>query len=100
METTYLNNKKALFKECKAPTREPDWIESDKTCYWEERDFLYRESVNWSSLHSHKEPIFNQYTTGNVGNNKLGFWLNEPIKLSKDNKPLCGRVKWENITNL
>lgn len=81
-----LINKKALFVECKSPTREPDWIEKD-ACYWQEKDFLYRESKNWSDYHSYKRPIFHQYKTGELRNNNLfSLWLKKPIKLNKDGK--------------
>ena len=81
-----LINKKALFVECKAPIREPDYETADGSVYWEEEDFLYRESKNWSEYHSYKKPVFTQYMGKEVGLNQLNLWLKNPIKLSEDGK--------------
>lgn len=96
METTYLNNKKALFTECKTPTREPDWIDPDSSRYWKEENHLYRESNNWTNYLSNKEPFLEQYKTGDCGNNQLDFWLNKPIKMSKYGKD-CAKQLFDEL---
>lgn len=85
MKSNYLSNTKALFTECRTPKREPDFVEGNSS-YWEEKDFLYMESNEWSKFHSYKQPVFQQYQVSNCGSNQFGLWLHKPIKLSKDGK--------------